>query len=129
MKASAEQGDRKFTGPTPGRITAMEAAVDTGSNPALPPHPASWRALNAKLAQETAARELAEALHTKKAQQLDLLVGELLRLKGLIVGLHLEQGPDDPGFVTARMELEREAQRIHGCDGGACSAWAEFSSM
>lgn len=124
MKASAEQEDRKFPPPRSGRNIQAETLGDWG--PAEPPHPASRAALAQRLQQETAARELAEALHAKKAQQLDLLVGELLRLKGLIVGLHLEQGADDPGFATARMELEREAQRIHGCAGGACSAWAGF---
>lgn len=80
MKASAEQEDRKFTGPTPGRITAMDAAQES-------PHPASWRALKLQLAQETAARELAEALHEKKARQLEEALARIARLEELCAAL------------------------------------------
>lgn len=110
MKASVEQEDRKFTGPTPGRITAMDVAQES-------PHPASWRALKLQLAQETAARELAEALHAKKGQELEAMIGESLRLKALILGVHISHGDELDG---ACILLDEEGQRIHGCAGGVC---------
>lgn len=126
MKASAEQEDRKCQTPKSGRITAMEAAQE-------PPHPASWAALQAQLVEERKKRIFAEEeLQTAqeerrmKDRQLMMVIGDRLRLRTLILELHLEQGEEDPGFVTARMEIEREGQKIHGCHGGACSAWSEF---
>lgn len=115
MKASVEQEDRKFRAPTPGRSTALEAAQER-------PHPASWAALKARLAQETAARELAEALHAKKAQQLEEALKRITRLEALILGAHLSRGEELDG---ACILLDEEGQRLHGCAGGTCDAEPE----
>lgn len=84
------------------------------------PHPASWAALNAQLAQETAARKLAEALHEKKHAELELARKRIVRLEALVLGVHLEQGEDGTDLDIACMELEAEGQRIHGCIGKEC---------
>lgn len=90
-------------------------------------HPVSRRALEEQLEQETAARELAEALHAKKAAELEAMTRESLRLKALILGVHLSQvDVEGVALDDACLELEREGQRIHGCAGGACSSWPEF---
>lgn len=87
------------------------------------PHPSSWRALQEQLEQETAGRKLAEALLEKVRGELEAMTRESLRLKALILGLHLEQGDEGTGLDTACMELEWEGQRIHGCaDSGICDA-------
>lgn len=115
MKASAEQEDRKFPPPRSGRNIQAETLGDWG--PAEPPHPASRAALAQRLQQETAARELAEALHAKKAAQLEEATKRIGRLEALIVGVHLSRGEELDG---ACILLDEEAQKIHGCSGGVC---------
>lgn len=113
MKASAEQEDRKFPPPRSGRNIQAETLGDWG--PAEPPHPASRAALAQRLQQETAARELAEALHAKKAAQLEEATKRIGRLEALIVGVHLSRGEELDG---ACILLDEEGQKIHGCAGG-----------
>lgn len=99
----------------------IEAEVSgTGSNSSLPPHPASWRAMELKLKQETAARKLAEALHERKHEALEVARKRIARLEALVVGVHLSRGEE---LDDACILLDKEGQRIHGCiekecDGG-----------
>lgn len=94
----------------------MKASVEQ-EDTRVPPHPSSWAALKLTLAQETAARELAEALHAKKAAELETMTRESLRLKALILGVHLSHGDELDG---ACILLDEEGQKIHGCAGGVC---------
>ena len=81
------------------------------------PHPSSWRALQEQLEQETAGRKLAEALLEKVRGELEAMTRESLRLKALILGVHLSHGEELDG---ACILLDEEGQRIHGCQGGPC---------
>jgi len=59
----------------------------------------------------------------QQARELEAARKRIARLEALILGLHLEQDDEGTGPDTARLELEWEGQRIHGCAGsGQCEA-------
>lgn len=113
----------------------------------IAPHPSSWRALVEQLEQERAGRKLAEALLEKTRGELEEeqkariyyesldgvwkreLEGARKRiatLEKLVLEAHRSlsagEAPDE-----VIVEVDQEGARIHGCEGGACSAWHEFN--